>query len=177
MATKNLLDVALRCNASVVLPRGSRTTRKPSEEASRDSWNRRLRERKRSRSSGDLPDAAKRRRQSTRQSPVPTRTLSYFDEGNRLAEMLCLAYRSHFGLVVRIVPTDDSRASKIAAHEPVNCSIANGAPPAAGQSKGATPYYTGELVQAEQYVRELVGAMDEPDPTPLIGTESSQDRL
>jgi hypothetical protein len=39
---------------------------------------------------------------------VPAIGASFYDEGNRLAEMLCSAYQQHFGLEVRIAHLPES---------------------------------------------------------------------
>ena len=109
MGTKNLLDVALRCNARVVLVSNSNWTQAPPEQPTRALWDDRLR-RKRKRSSDAtevVKPATKRRRTQTRS--VPSVSRSFYDEGNRLAEMLCSAYEQHFGLEVRIAPFPEAR--------------------------------------------------------------------
>ena len=109
MGTKNLLDVALRCNARVVLGSNSNWKQAPPEQPTHTSWDDRLR-RKRKRSSDAtevVRPATKRRRTQTKS--VPSVSRSFYDEGNRLAEMLCSAYEQHFGLEVRIAPFPEAR--------------------------------------------------------------------
>jgi nucleoside-diphosphate-sugar epimerase len=103
IGTKNLLDVALRCNARVVLANSFTSNKASRGEPSHASWDDRLR-RKRKRSTTEATEvvkpAAKRRRTQT--MSVPSTSTSFYDEGNRIAEMLCSAYEQHFGLDIRI---------------------------------------------------------------------------
>lgn len=119
IGTKNLLDVALRCNARVVLGSNStstpvriapyQTSLEPSTPRSQHgAWDDRLRQRKRKRSSEPALPVTKRRRMS--KVSVQPFARSYYDEGNRLAEMLCSAYEEHFGLDVRIAPISETKA-------------------------------------------------------------------
>ncbi len=102
IGTKNLLDVALRCNARVVLANMSTTHSLPiySPKSHEDPWGDRLRQRKRKRSPETSTPIIKRRRGP--KTPAPRVSRSYYEEGNRLAQMLCAAYEEHFGLDVRI---------------------------------------------------------------------------
>ena len=102
IGTKNLLDVALRCNARVVLANNSTLKEVPREQPTHTSWENRLRRKRRrsTESTAVVKPAAKRRR--TQITSVPLISTSFYDEGNRLAEMLCSAYEQHFGLEVHI---------------------------------------------------------------------------
>jgi nucleoside-diphosphate-sugar epimerase len=100
-----LLDVALRCNARVVLANTSGSSKAPGTKPRQASWDDRLRrKRKRSAEAAEAAEAvkpaAKRRRTETKSAP--SISTSFYEEGNRLAEMLCSAYEQHFGLEVRI---------------------------------------------------------------------------
>jgi UDP-glucuronate decarboxylase len=109
IGTKNLLDVALRCNARVVLANGSDLRKATSVQPSQAPWDDRLR-RKRKRpteATEAVKPAAKRRR--TRTKSAPSVSTSFYEEGNRLAEMLCSAYEQHFGLEVRIARVPEAR--------------------------------------------------------------------
>jgi nucleoside-diphosphate-sugar epimerase len=102
VGTKNLLDVALRCNARVVLANHSTSRQDPAQPSGQGTWDDRLRrKRKRSIEATDVVNRPTKRRRTQRMS-VPAIGTSFYDEGNRLAEMLCSAYQQHFGLEVRI---------------------------------------------------------------------------
>lgn len=111
IGTKNLLDVALRCNARVVLANSSGSEDVSHVQPEHSSWDDRLR-RKRKRAAEatqTIKPPPKRRQTSTRS--VPLMSKSFYEEGNRLAEMLCSAYEQHFGLEVRIVRTPEDHRS------------------------------------------------------------------
>jgi UDP-glucuronate decarboxylase len=114
IGTKNLLDVALRCNARVVLANSSGSKEVSREQPKHAPWDDRLRrKRKRSTEATEvIKPAAKRRR--TQKMSVPSTSRSFYEEGNRLAEMLCSAYEQHFGLEVRIahIPEDHTPIPK-----------------------------------------------------------------
>jgi nucleoside-diphosphate-sugar epimerase len=102
IGTKNLLDVALRCNARVVLANHSTSKQVPAQQPDPGTWDDRLRrKRKRSIEATDVVHRPTKRRRTQKMS-VPAISTSFYDEGNRLAEMLCSAYQQHFGLEVRI---------------------------------------------------------------------------
>jgi UDP-glucuronate decarboxylase len=108
VGTKNLLDVALRCNARVVLANHSISKQVPAQPSSQGTWDDRLRrKRKRSIEATDVVNRPTKRRRTQRMS-VPAIGASFYDEGNRLAEMLCSAYQQHFGLEVRIAHLPES---------------------------------------------------------------------
>jgi nucleoside-diphosphate-sugar epimerase len=102
IGTKNLLDVALRCNARIVLAASSGSRKASGVQPRQALWDDRLRrKRKRSTEAAEVvKPAAKRRRTQTKSGP--SICTSFYEEGNRLAEMLCSAYEQHFGLEVRI---------------------------------------------------------------------------
>jgi UDP-glucuronate decarboxylase len=111
IGTKNLLDVALRCNARVVLANSSGSEDVSHVQPEHSSWDDRLR-RKRKRAAEatqTIQPPPKRRQTSTRSVPLISK--SFYEEGNRLAEMLCSAYEQHFGLEVRIARTPDDHRS------------------------------------------------------------------
>jgi nucleoside-diphosphate-sugar epimerase len=102
IGTKNLLDVALRYNARVVLAHYSTAKQASARQPGQGTWDDRLRrKRKRSVEATDAVSQPTKRRRTQRMS-VPVTSTSFYDEGNRLAEMLCSAYQQHFGLEVRI---------------------------------------------------------------------------
>lgn len=114
IGTKNLLDVALRCNARVVLANYSTTRQVPAQPPDQGAWDDRLRrKRKRSVEATDVVNRPTKRRRTQRMS-VPAIITSFYDEGNRLAEMLCSAYQQHFGLEVRIARLPESH------HQPLS---------------------------------------------------------
>lgn len=107
MGTKNLLDRALRCNARVVLANSPGAPPVSREQPPPAPWHDRLRrKRKRSTDATDAGAPAAKRRRIPKRS-VPSTGRSFYDEGNRLAEMLCAAYEQHFGLDIRIAHLPD----------------------------------------------------------------------
>ena len=100
-STKNLLDVALRCNAKVVFASMTEGGITRFQHSRGSSWDGRLRKRKHKRSLD--PTSPPRKRRHTLTNLRTPMSISYHQEGNRTGETLCSAYRQHFGLDVRVV--------------------------------------------------------------------------
>jgi UDP-glucuronate decarboxylase len=117
IGTKNLLDLALRCNARVVLANSSASEDVSHAPPERSPWDSRLR-RKRKQAT-EVVEAVKppRKRRRTKTKSVPSICKSFYEEGNRLAEMLCSAYEQHFGLEVRIARVSEDHRSPVAQSE------------------------------------------------------------
>ena len=173
IGTKNLLDVALRCNARVVLANIS--TAKglpiPLPKSHQGSWDDRLRQRKRKRSPEtstptSTPTAKRRRGPKT---PVPPVSRSYYDEGNRLAQMLCAAYEEHFGLDVRIAHMPQLEHQHTPKKPPKSgdtgdVTLTIDLPTAATLTESEVTTFLQPSIENDDSLRALVDSMDAPGP-------------
>ena len=165
IGTKNLLDVALRCNARVVLGSNSALKQISREQPIHASWDNRLRnKRKRPTEATELvKPAAKRRRTQTRS--VSSISTSFYDEGNRLAEMLCSAYEQHFGLEVRIARDPVARQQRMSKGNDRGGRTLELIAPAVETPVDSADTTLIESAAEDGVVRDLFNLMEAPDPT------------
>jgi UDP-glucuronate decarboxylase len=113
IGTKNLLDVALRCNARVVLANSSGSGEVSHVQPEQSLWDDRLRRKRKRATDATEPVKPSPKRRRTKTTSVPSISKSFYEEGNRLAEMLCSAYEQHFGLEVRIARIPEDHRSPV----------------------------------------------------------------
>jgi UDP-glucuronate decarboxylase len=174
IGTKNLLDVALRCNARVVLAKRSASGPISAQQPRQGMWDDRLRrKRKRSTEATDVVNRPTKRRRMQRMS-VPAISTSFYDEGNRLAEMLCSAYQQHFGLEVRIARLPESYHQPISKSNDGDSRVLELITPT--EMMGANSADT-TLVGAtadDSVLSSLINLMEAPSPEKAGTSEASQ---
>jgi UDP-glucuronate decarboxylase len=173
IGTKNLLDVALRCNARVVLATRSHLNEVSREQPQHASWDDRLRrKRKRSTEAPQLSKPAAKRRRTQKMAVRSTGT-SFYEEGNRLAEMLCSAYEQHFGLEVRVagVPEARQQSSK---HKDGDGRVLEVIAPADETPVDSVDTTLVDNNTKDDVLRGLVDLMEAPGPGKAVSNEARQ---